>query len=63
MDIPSPLPLVVCSVTTHSLPVDCCPTSSEQLEEHLPLFWELEATGIPETEKTLYNKFTNNIVF
>ena len=29
---------LACSITTHSLRVDCCPTSWERLEEHLQSF-------------------------
>ena len=54
---------LACNVSTHSLTVDTCPTGSKELEESLRSFWELESMGVRETERTLYDEFSDGIVF
>ena len=42
---------------THVLHADTCPIEPQTLEDQLRAFWELEALGIPDMEKTLYDTF------
>ena len=48
---------------THVLHVDSCQMEPQTLEEQLRAFWELEALGIPDKEKTLYDTFTKAVKF
>ena len=48
---------------THVLHVDSCPIEPQTLEDQLRAFWELEALGIPDKEKTLYDTFTKAVKF
>lgn len=47
---------------THVLRVDTC-SAEPTLEDQLRAFWELEALGIQDKEKTLYDSFTEAVKF
>ena len=47
-------------VTTHVMKAD---VQFEVLNDRLKSFWELEALGIQEPEKAVYEEFTNTITF
>jgi hypothetical protein len=49
--------------TTHVLRVEAQPTEPKTLDEQLRSFWELESLGVQPEEKTLYDEFTNHVVF
>ena len=48
---------------THMLHVETALESPHSLDEQLRAFWELEALGIEDREKTLYDKFTGVVRF
>eukprot|EP00731_Ephydatia_muelleri_P014947 Em0008g667a len=48
---------------THVLRADTCSAEPCTLEDQLRAFWELEALGIQDKEKTLYDSFTEAVKF
>lgn len=50
-------------VTTHVLRVNAQPSESKSLDDRLRSFWELEALGIRESEKTMYDEFIDAVTF
>ena len=48
---------------THVLRADSCSAEPCTLEDQLRAFWELEALGIQDKEKTLYDSFTEAVKF
>ena len=50
-------------VTTHVLRVDTQQNDSKFLDDRLLSFWDLESLRVCQPEKTMYDKFVNDITF
>ena len=48
---------------THVLHIETVPEDFHNLDKQLQAFWELEALGIQDEERTLYDDFTGVVKF
>ena len=48
---------------THVLHAETCSAEPSMLEDQIQAFWELEALGIQDKEKTVYDSFTEAVKF